>query len=82
MASAVDSTLPADNVKASKADFRAQFLVIKNEITALQKRTGVAGIKAFYNFVNRDDLAQEVRNQHAIQISTLPADLAFGRVTL
>ena len=82
MASAVDSTLPADNVKASKADFRAQFLVIKNEISALQKRTGVAGINAFYNFVNRDDLAQEVRNQHEIQISTLPADLAFGRVTL
>ena len=82
MASAVDSTLPADNVKASKADFRAQFLVIKNEISALQKSTGVAGIKAFYNFVDRDDLAQEVRNQHAAQISTLPADLAFGRVAL
>ena len=82
MTSAVDSTLPADNVKASKADFRAQFLSIKNEISALQKRTGVAGIKAFYNFVSYDDLAQEVRNQHAIQISTLPADLAFGRVTL
>jgi len=82
MTSAVDSTLPADNVKASKADFRAQFLSIKNEISALQKRTGVAGIKAFYNFVSYDDLAQEVRNQHAIQISTLPADLAYGRVTL
>ena len=82
MTSTVDSTLPADNVKASKADFRAQFLAIKNEISALQKRTGVAGIKAFYNFVSYDDLAQEVRNQHAIQISTLPADLAFGRVTL
>ena len=82
MACAVDSTLPADNVKASKADFRAQFLSIKNEISALQKRTGVAGIKAFYNFVSYDDLAQEVRNQHAIQISTLPADLAYGRVTL
>jgi len=82
MTSAVDSTLPADNVKASKADFRAQFLAIKNEISALQKRTGVAGIKAFYNFVSYDDLAQEVRNQHTIQISTLPADLAYGRVTL
>jgi hypothetical protein len=82
MASAVDSTLPADNVKASKADFRAQFLVIKNEISALQKRTGVAGVKAFYNFVDADDLAQAVRTQHALQLSTLPADLAFGRITL
>ena len=52
MASTVDSTLPADNVKASKADFRAQFLIIKDEITALQRSTSV------------------------------PADLAFGRVTL
>ena len=82
MASAVDSTLPADNVKASKADFRAQFLVIKNEISALQKRTGVAGVKALYNFVDADDLAQAVRTQHALQLSTLPADLAFGRITL
>ena len=82
MTSSVDSTLPADNVKASKADFRAQFLVIKNEISALQKRTGVAGIKAFYNFVDTDDLAQAVRTQHELQVSTLPADLAFGRVTL
>lgn len=49
MTSAVDSTLPADNVKASKADFREQFLVIKNEITALQQRTGVAGAIAFGN---------------------------------
>jgi len=82
MTSTVDSTLPADNVKASKADFRAQFLAIKNEITALQKRTSVAGAKTFYNFVDADDLAQEVRNQHAAQISTLPADLAYGRITL
>jgi hypothetical protein len=82
MTSSVDSTLPADNVKASKADFRAQFLAIKNEITALQKRTSVAGAKAFYNFVDADDLAQAVKTQHELQVSTLPADLAFGRVTL
>ena len=47
MASAVDATIPADNVKASKADFRAQLLIIKNEITALQVRTGVPGEIAF-----------------------------------
>jgi len=39
MTSTVDSTLPADNVKASKADFRAQFLAIKNEIEDLQRLT-------------------------------------------
>ena len=82
MASAVDATLPADNVKASKADFRAQFLTSKNAISALQKRTGVAGAKAYYNFVDADDLANAVRLQHALQLSTLPQDLAYGRVTL
>ncbi len=42
MASNVDSTLPANHVKASKADFRAQFLVIKNELEALQQKTSLA----------------------------------------
>jgi hypothetical protein len=39
MTSSVDATLPADNVKASKADFRAQFLVIKDELENLQRLT-------------------------------------------
>ena len=47
MTSSVDSTLPADNVKTSKADFRAQFLVIKNELEALQAKTSVAGEMAY-----------------------------------
>ena len=34
----------------------------------------------FYNFVDADDLAEAVRKQHSL--STLPQDLAFGRVTL
>lgn len=41
MSSSVDETLPTDNVKASKADFRAQFLVIKNEIEDLQRETSL-----------------------------------------
>jgi|TARA_R100000306_G_scaffold28970_1_gene31932 hypothetical protein len=44
MTSAVDSTFPADNVKVSKSDFRAQMLIIKDELTALQ---GVARAIAF-----------------------------------
>jgi len=82
MTSAVDSTIPTDNSKAVKAEFRAQFLTIKNEISALQKRTGVAGAKAFYNFVDADDLADAVRVQHSLQLGPLPQDLAYGRVTL
>lgn len=36
MSSEVDATVPADNVKAEKAQFRANFQIIKGEITALQ----------------------------------------------
>jgi hypothetical protein len=47
MTSAVDSTFPADNVKVSKATFRAQMLTIKEEITALQQRTSIPGDIAY-----------------------------------
>jgi len=83
MTSTVDSTFPADNVKVSKATMRAQFLILKNEITALQQRTGVAGAKAFYGFIDQADLATEVRRVHDEEvISTLATDIAFGRVSL
>lgn len=36
MSSDVDATIPADNVKADKSEFRSNFQIIKNEITALQ----------------------------------------------
>jgi hypothetical protein len=42
MASQVDATVPADNVKADKALFRQNFLTIKNEMSAVQRRTGLA----------------------------------------
>ena len=42
MASNDDTTLPADNVKVSKAKFRAQFLVISNEIEDLQQKVSLA----------------------------------------
>lgn len=42
MTSEVDSTFPADNVKVSKATMRAQQLVIKNEITELQRKVRLA----------------------------------------
>ena len=52
MTSTVDSTFPADNVKTSKATMRSQFLTIKDEISVLQQRTGVAGAEAYYNAIN------------------------------
>ena len=83
MTSAVDSTLPPDNVKSSKSDFRAQFLVIKNEITALQQRTSVAGAKAFFGFVDQADLVTEVRRVHDLTpTNTVAQDMAYGRVAL
>jgi hypothetical protein len=82
MASNVDTTLPADNVKSSKADFRAQFLVIFDEITALQKRTGVAGAKAFYGFVDDQDLRNEVTRVHNEQAGGFAEDIAYGRIAI
>lgn len=47
MTSQVDTTFPADNVKVSKATFRAQMLIIKTEITEQQKATSLARRIAF-----------------------------------
>jgi|TARA_Y100000310_G_scaffold345109_1_gene461853 hypothetical protein len=47
MASAVDETFPADNVKVSKSEMRTQFLTIKNEITAVQAKQGIPGQLAY-----------------------------------
>ncbi len=82
MTSAVDSTLPADNVKASKSDFRAQFLVIKDELTALQQRTSVAGAKAFFGFVDEAELKIEVLRLHNEQAGGFAEDIAYGRVSI
>jgi hypothetical protein len=47
MSSDIDTTFPADNVKVSKATMRAQYSTIKDEIEALQSKTGVPGLEAF-----------------------------------
>ncbi len=49
MSSQVDATVPADNVKADKAQFRSNFQIIKNEITALQLATSTIRKMAFSN---------------------------------
>ena len=83
MASAVDTTFPADNVKVSKATMRAQLLIISNEISALQRRTNVAGAKAFYGFLSESEVqAAVVRFHNIVAPSDLPRDIAFERATL
>jgi hypothetical protein len=47
MASDIDATVPADNVKADKSLIRANFLAAKNEIEDLQRETGLAARLAF-----------------------------------
>lgn len=42
MSSAIDPTVPADNVKPRKADFRDNFAAAKAEIEALQVTTSFA----------------------------------------
>ena len=41
MASDIDETFPADNVKVSKATFRAQQLVIKTEMEEVQRKVRI-----------------------------------------
>ena len=83
MASGVDVTFPADNIKVSKATMRAQLLIIRDEISALQQRTNVAGAKAFYGFLTESEVQEAVVRFHNIVIpSTLPRDIAFERSTL
>ncbi len=83
MASTVDVTFPADNVKVSKATMRAQLLIISNEISALQQRTSVAGAKAFYGFLTESEVQEAVVRFHNIVApSDLPRDIAFERATL
>jgi hypothetical protein len=81
MASDVDSTFPADNVKVSKATMRAQFLTISNEITALQTRTGVAGAQAYYNFITPEEVDVRIARVRALSLG-LPRNIAFDVVSL
>lgn len=41
MSSAIDATVPADNVKADKSLIRQNFATAKSEITALQEQVGL-----------------------------------------
>jgi hypothetical protein len=47
MASEVDASIPEDNAKPDKADFRSNFRIIRDEITALQRRTREPWLTAF-----------------------------------
>ena len=81
MTSAVDVTFPADNVKTDKAVMRAQMLIIYNEITALQKRTGVAGAQVFYNFITPEEVDVRISRVRALSLG-IPRDIAYGRASL
>ena len=81
MASAVDTPFPADNVKVSKATMRAQMLIIYDEITALQKRTGVAGAQVFYNFITPEEVDVRISRVRALSLG-IPRDIAYGRASL
>jgi hypothetical protein len=84
MVSAVDTTFPADNTKVSKATMRTQFLTIRDEISALQLRAGVAGAKAFYGFQDEAEVREAIRRVTTVDFRRigLPADMAFGNVSL
>lgn len=47
MASEIDPTVPADNVKVDKSLIRENFQTAADEITELQRKTSVAGQMAY-----------------------------------
>lgn len=79
MTSAVDITFPVDNVEVSKADFRAQMLVIRDEISALQDRTDVAGREAFLDNVTTGDVLNIIVAN--ARVDSIGKDIAFDRIT-
>jgi hypothetical protein len=81
MTSTVDSTFPADNVKTSKATMRSQFLTIKDEISVLQQRTGVAGAEAYYNFITPEEVDNRISRVRALSLG-IPRTIAYGSASI
>lgn len=79
--STVDATFPADGEKVSKAEFRAQMLIIKNELSFLLGRLGVAGAMAFGAATEETVNAMISSNNDRVKVS-YARDLAYGRVGL
>jgi hypothetical protein len=81
MASEINVNFPADAVKVSKGTWRAQQLIIYNEITALQNRTGVAGAQVYYNFITPEEVDVRISRVRALSLG-IPRDIAYERVSL
>lgn len=81
MASSIDVTFPADGVKVSKATLRAQWLVIKNEIEALQSKISVAGRIAYDDTPDRTEIENMVRSLND-RDDRLAYQIAVGVVSL
>ncbi len=77
----VDPTFPSDNEKVSKAEMRAQFLVIKTELEFLLSRLGAAGAMAFGAATEEYVNAAIFINNERVRVS-LARDIAYNRVNL
>lgn len=82
MASNIDITLPPDDEKASKADFRAQWLTIKTEIEALMRNANVIGQIANSTHVTMTDVRIVARKEVLRVHTSFARDIAFSRVDL
>ena len=67
--STIDATVPADAVPAEKAEIRANFLAIKNELATL--RGSLRGLKAYYGCAGNGSTDDTVKLQEAFN-SGLP----------
>jgi len=79
--SGVDVTFPVDNVKVSKTAWRAQQVIIKDELNDLFSRIGDAGRIAYSNLVDSDEINRRIRTEFS-KTNYARDNLAFNWRTL
>lgn len=79
--SGVITTFPTDNEKVSKAEMRAQYLIIKNELSFLLSRISLSGTLAFGAATDESVSAAIAVNNVQNRVS-LARDIAYGRVSI
>jgi hypothetical protein len=79
--SSVDATFPPDGEKVSKSEFRAQMLIIKNELSYLLGRIGLSGALAF-GAATVEEVSAMIKVNNDTNKVSYARDIAFGRVSL
>lgn len=71
----LDVTFPVDNTRVQKSTWRAQNVIIRDELNVLFKRIGEAGILAFESTLSAIQIDARIRKQFSKR--SYARDLAF-----